>query len=59
MAQLGATIPSQSGPGSNGNEGVLRNGQNPSLTGQSGPSSDNNERVVCILEAPASLKPHH
>ena len=31
----GATIPSQSGPGSNGNEGVLRNPQSPSITGTS------------------------
>ena len=31
----GATTPSQSGPGSNGNEGVLRIPQSPSITGTS------------------------
>ena len=31
----GATIPGQSGPGSNGNEGVLRIPQSPSITGTS------------------------
>ena len=33
MALSGATIPGQSGPGSNGNEGVLRIPQNLSITG--------------------------
>ena len=31
----GATIPGQSGPGSTGNEGVLRIPQSPSITGTS------------------------
>ena len=31
----GATVPSLSGPGSNGNEGVLRITQSPSITGTS------------------------
>ena len=35
-ALSGTTIPGLSGPGNNGNEGVL-----------------------CILQAPASLEPHH
>ena len=35
MALLGATIPEQSRPGSNGNEGVLRIPQSPSITGPS------------------------
>ena len=35
MALSGATMPSQSGPGSNGNEGVLHIPQNPSITGTS------------------------
>ena len=35
MTQTGATIPGQSAPGSNGNEGVLRILQSPSITGTS------------------------
>ena len=35
MALSGATIPGQSGPGSNGNEGVLRIPQSSSITGTS------------------------
>ena len=35
MAQSGATTPDQFGPGSNGNEGVLRIPQGPSITGPS------------------------
>ena len=34
-ALLGATIPGQSEPGCNGNEGVLRIPQSPSITGTS------------------------
>ena len=34
-ALSGATIPDQSGPGSNDNEGVLRIPQSPSITGTS------------------------
>ena len=34
-AQSGATIQGQSGPGSNGNEGVLHIPQSPSITGTS------------------------
>ena len=35
MALSGATIPGHSGPGSNGNEGVLRIPQSASITGTS------------------------
>ena len=35
MALSGATIPGQSGPGSNGNEGMLWIPQSPSITGTS------------------------
>ena len=35
MTLSGATIPSQSGPGGNGNEGVLHIPQNSSITGTS------------------------
>ena len=35
MALSGATTPGQSGPGSDGNEGVLRIPQSPSITGTS------------------------
>ena len=43
----GATIPSQSGLGSNGNEGVLRIPQTPSITGTS-PSD-------CLVSYPGHL----
>ena len=35
MELSGATMPGQNGPGSNGNEGVLRIPQSPSITGTS------------------------